>query len=68
MHDLNDSGFTYIMSYEIKRSLEYYISQGENLLKELRSEKLQQKNIQTNLGRSLLVEGVKYFTADIFSG
>lgn len=56
------------MSYEIKRSLEYYISQGENLLKELRSEKLQQKNIQTNLGRSLLVEGVKYFTADIFSG
>jgi hypothetical protein len=54
------------MSSEIKRSLEHYITKGENLLEELKLAKLQQKNVQANLGRNILAEGVRYFTADIF--
>jgi hypothetical protein len=54
------------MSYEIKRTIEYYINQGENLLEQLKLTKLQQKDVQADLGRSLLAEGVRYFTTGIF--
>jgi len=54
------------MSFEIKRSIEHYINQGEILLEQLKVSKLQQKNVQADLGRTFLIEGARLLAVDIF--
>lgn len=54
------------MSYEIKRSLEYFVSQGEGLLQQLKREKLEQKNVGAKLTKSLFAEGARIIATEFF--
>lgn len=54
------------MSYEIKRSLEYFISQGEDLLQQLNQVKLEQKGVQRELKKGILTEGARIIATEVF--
>lgn len=53
------------MSYEIKRSLEYFINQGEDLLQRLEQAKLEQKGIQKELKKSFFTEGARIIATEL---